>query len=1017
MLAMTALPAVGQHSRQFIPDGATDAAAVRHVNAPASIHLMPGDAIRAARQIKRVEARSAGVNEYPFTEDFADGLGGFTAVDANGDGVTWAPSAGSVRTNASNGAGDDWLMSPAFNFEVGREYRLTYTLKAWSSTYNEKIEVKYGSGTTAGDMTVEILPATDVKSYTNSTSTAVDVSHEFTVAETGDYHIGIRSFGGEAYGTGAARYYNYIDNFKLELLALPVAPEAVADLSVESGAGGVLSATITFTVPDKAVDGSELLSVSKVELLRGGELIKTFDNVTPGQAVSYVDAEPAAGFNTYTVIAYGGAGKGAPTEVEVFVGADIPGLVGASLYDDSGASLLAVWEPVTQKGENGGYVDPSAVSYVIGEYVEPVNFWEPYTVRELWTTEPGATSYDIGIVPDEGEQTFVEYVISAKNAQGQGEYSYISPTALKVVGAPYTLPFGETFAGASMQDRFWIMSLADPYTSNSFYISPKDSYDKAAGSGCISWTPIFDDETASLITGKISIADAGNPVLFVATKGSAGSKARLTVAAQTVAGTVETLKTVDFSESPTGEWIQLQIPLGALKSSRYVHIVFVINADKNDGPVLMDDIHVIDLKDVNAAVAIDVPRMVTAGQPATVNVTVANLGKEILSSCRVEVKAGGEVIYDGALDKALATLESAVVPVVYTPSVFVSAGELPVTAAVYAEGDMQASDNTAEGVIEILAAPDFAVSDLSAESGDGAVTLKWTAMTEFRQEITESFETYRHGSISELGGWQSVDRDGGLAGGINGYPLPHDEEAYSFMVLDPEQVKLGDDPSFEAHSGRQYLIASYVYDGVDSYVDCDDWLVSPVLSGKAQTMSFWVNSYDGDETYEVLYSATDNKPESFVKLTQGTVDMAWEEVTVDLPEGARYFAIRRTTDGYTAFYMMIDDITYMSPVAVDHYNIYVDGKFVGSTEGAEFTVPCDDYEQHVYGVTTVSAEGVESSPATITVSLSGVGAIVADGELYDVYTVSGIELMRGAKTLDGLAPGVYVINGKKVAVK
>lgn len=51
--------------------------------------------------------------------------------------------------------------------------------------------------------------------------------------------------------------------------------------------------------------------------------------------------------------------------------------------------------------------------------------------------------------------------------------------------------------------------------------------------------------------------------------------------------------------------------------------------------------------------------------------------------------------------------------------------------------------------------------------------------------------------------------------------------------------------------------------------------------------------------------------------------------------------------------------------------------------------------------------------------LAGIGAVNAEqqGAPYTVYTIDGRMLMRNADTLDGLAPGIYIVNGSKYMVK
>ena len=83
-------------------------------------------------------------------------------------------------------------------------------------------------------------------------------------------------------------------------------------------------------------------------------------------------------------------------------------------------------------------------------------------------------------------------------------------------------------------------------------------------------------------------------------------------------------------------------------------------------------------------------------------------------------------------------------------------------------------------------------------------------------------------------------------------------------------------------------------------VAADNWLISQLLTGEEQTISFWGNNVRGNknttETFNVLTSSTDNQPASFNKIgTYAQESGTWKEVTVKLPAGTRYFAIRHTT--------------------------------------------------------------------------------------------------------------------------
>ena len=54
-------------------------------------------------------------------------------------------------------------------------------------------------------------------------------------------------------------------------------------------------------------------------------------------------------------------------------------------------------------------------------------------------------------------------------------------------------------------------------------------------------------------------------------------------------------------------------------------------------------------------------------------------------------------------------------------------------------------------------------------------------------------------------------------------------------------------------------------------------------------------------------------------------------------------------------------------------------------------------------------------------SAAGVGTLPSDslfyGKAYDIYSLTGQIIRKGARSLDGLPSGIYVVNGKKVVVE
>ena len=201
------------------------------------------------------------------------------------------------------------------------------------------------------------------------------------------------------------------------------------------------------------------------------------------------------------------------------------------------------------------------------------------------------------------------------------------------------------------------------------------------------------------------------------------------------------------------------------------------------------------------------------------------------------------------------------------------------------------------------------------------------------QTITESFEdvnvftAFTLGDITatqhtgHFGDWKVYDSTGAHTWGMSNLTWTNMEEPQAWMPFNGDLV-----PQADAHTGKQYIesaspwttehASNYNSQNGTSYLGADkadSWLISPQLSGNAQTITFYERIFSEDykpETYEVLVSMTNNDPESFTLVQSFESDaIDWTLRSASLPEGAKYFAIRHTSSS-EKFGMMIDDVTY-----------------------------------------------------------------------------------------------------------
>ncbi len=150
------------------------------------------------------------------------------------------------------------------------------------------------------------------------------------------------------------------------------APAKVDTLWVKPAEGGVLEATVNWQNPALTAAGQPLETITKVEVLRGEDIIATLETegfVKPGMMVSYEDATvPASGEYRYTVKVYNSVGPSAGRSVDAYVGHDLlaaPQRVVAALGATLGLPALTnviAWDAATV-GQHGGYVVTDNIVY------------------------------------------------------------------------------------------------------------------------------------------------------------------------------------------------------------------------------------------------------------------------------------------------------------------------------------------------------------------------------------------------------------------------------------------------------------------------------------------------------------------------------------------------------------------------------------------------------------------------------------------------------------------------------
>lgn len=1002
--------------------------------------------------------------EPDWTDDISDAndFSLYTALDANKDGITWT-----YGTQFAKGpdniyaANDDWLFTPALHLAPGYLYKVTFKVRnAARSPYNNDVEVKWGNDTTAEAMTNTLLE-TESPGFDWETKT-----YEINVPTDGKYYIGFHDNTPER-----NKMYIYVDSISVVKSkgTFGTAPLSVTNLTLTPAERGDLQATLNFNVPTKSVSNSNIDKVDSIQIERDGEVIATLKDQTAGAAITYADNTITAdGFHTYVVTPYLNGNFGKHATVTAFVGKDSPEAPKNVELKDNIDNILAMWDSFDDKGPNGGYVDPDNVKVSFFTLLASLNGYQ--LGDSLATSDPGETQTTIAMNPEQTTvsdgktQTMLQLAARGDYGNHQSAYSFASPL---IIGPSIKLPFKESFNEGKIENGLaWIEGNAQ-FNSNStaasWQLSKDYSADADGGSamwhdysvltmyGPVEYTITYGDEV-SINGPKITLSGAANPKLYFKLFAKAHELAKLKVQAQTPDGVSHDLETFDLSTSTQDGWTTKSIDLSQFASERYIMLRFWGIADADDIELGIDNINVIDQVDHSiAALGIHAPHNVKAGKTAKADVYVENFGAQPANGYSVVLFADNEPVDTVTINKDLNTIDKDTVEMSFPVAVNRS-GNINLKAEVFYDPDMDNSDNSTETTtVKVVPSEYVKVNTLDATADDSGVTLNWKApVNPDPVEVIEDFENYEP-FVTEFGDWTVYDGDGGLTSPyFSSYSYPGEGTEMAFDIFNPNAITsdfnvVENNPGMAPHSGDQYAAAPYARDKNGYYLDhADNWLISPELPGKKQTISFYALNVSTmrrqyNETFEVLYSTTDNYYSSFTKLENDTANGStllnrganWKYFTVDLPEGAKYFAIRNTTSGMNSFLFGIDDVTFLrvAPGTNDTiigFNIYRDGELVGNVKGDAVTFNDNNATagQHVYNVTVLYQdangnvnESGFSNDATVNV-VTGISSITAnENGTYDVYTIDGKAVRLNAKSLDGLKPGVYVINDCKYVIK
>lgn len=925
--------------------------------------------------------------------DSAEALSGYTIIDGNDDGKVWTYYQGASGADGEPGAArmtyntnlamDDWMITPPLKLEGGKAYKVSFQARANSDAYPERVEAKWGNAATAAAMTGVIVAPTDLgKNW-------VELGAYIIPEADGIYYVGIHGISDED------TYYLYVDDLTVSAASATTVPGLATDLAVANDPSGNGQATITFKAPAKTMGGETLAAITKIELSRDGNVIKTFDAPAPGDELSHEDTAET-GTHTYSVQAFNADGAGEVASVTAFVGIDKPGAPeNVTMVETSTPGEVTItWDAVTVD-QNGNAINSALVKYLVAERV--TTGWTP-----IFETPISATTYTFQAVPA-GEQDFAQYAIFAVTDGGTGTGA---PTEMIPVGTPYE-GMEESFPDGTLS---YVLGL-DSSNGGSWSLFGDDSGipSQDGDNGFIGMEASYLEQGADLFTGKISLAGAVNPGISFYTYnlvGESGGKDENTIelfvreigaAEYTALGTPIVIGDL----ATEAGWVSVNKSLAAY-AGKTIQLMFRATCH-GFAYTLIDNIKIGDMleNDLHAR-AISAPAKVKAGADYEVAVTVNNNGTKDATAFTIKLFADGEQVAAktvDALTAGTATTET------FTLNMHALAEEPVVLHAEveFAADEKQDNNKTAEVTVTPQISKLPAVTDLKGEADEnGKAHLTWSepdlnaAPAETGVVDFEDAESFAH----EYEGWTFIDADGKPVGGFQNTDIPGIDPGNtltSFFVFD-RAAETWKHESFAAHSGTKYLASLFNYNPSNGLVD--DWAISPMLDGSAQTITFYAKSYDSQysESFDFLYSTTGTETSDFILVgSKKNISTTWTEYSFEVPAGALYFAIRNhDTD---AFMLMLDDFTFApagasAELSIAGYDVYRDGVKITTepTGETEFTDADATDGDHTYVVVAVYDKGISKGSNAVTVSTTGIADITVDSADAEYFNMQGIRV-------------------------
>lgn len=936
----------------------------------------------------------------PYSQEFKNGKDvlGWTTIDLDSDGFSWNAQNGTMRAYATTEEGvNDWFITPPMHLQGGYFYKFQYTTNletADQGNSTSTVGLYIGDAPTAEAMTTQIVADYAPRGGYNDAALVKDY---YYIPEDGEYYLGWLAKGNKSI---------CIDNFTVSDVIKTGVPNMALDLTITPDPMGGMSGEIAFRTPATTLKGDPLYGDINYVIYRDGQAVKSLTS-SPNKNVKFTDTGMSEGVHLYSIYPTNTEGLGREAENVAFFGINRPYV--PENFDvretDTFGTVLVTWD-APSRDYDGFPINPALVTYDLFLYLYD-QYGNPY--EKAIASGITDLQYKHTAKQESDKQDFLRYGIRAVTKGGK------SPGLLARyvnVGKPYTLPVKESFKG-NWPDICTVQQMLDGYAAWGFGgndnigVTTQDGDD-----GMMMLESVFAESGARLMTGKFKVSGENPFMTFYVYNYDTGLDNNVLAIeiGKPEAWTTVVSKTVDEWAQGLGGWQKVTVDLtpwagtvqqfafnGTCNYYKFIHIDNI-----TWGEELGDDLGLIDVV---------VPTRVNPGSKFDLTANYKNNGSSTAEVYTMRLFRDGNLIAS-QVGEPLAPGQKAEITFQDELGKGGASDIYTYTFDLRFQGDMDMTDNRIENVrVQVRPSELFpTVENLTAtEHEPGSVTLTWEAPQTQSEptEITDDFEavpdfTNVEGFIGDYLNWDVDKLEITSLSPLDGCPIAYgSKQGWFLMPTDYEKYQdcntgLGF-TLFDAHSGKNCLAAAGL---ANRDAVSNDWLVSPELTGEAQTLTFWVRSchpsYLND--MQVLASQGSLKQRDFeAMLTMNQVKAEWQEVTVELPAGTKYFAIRNWTVG--GLFLMVDDITYTPAgnerLSLEGIKVYHNGQLLETLGKEALTHQHLNIEDgaHDYGVAAVYNLG-ESADAKASVTTSSLGGAYADA--VTVYGADGFLVVKGS---------------------